>query len=139
MRIRLPSFLKSNFQIFYQMNETKPKKGSKYAIMKDEDVHTITGSLKQFFREMKTDLIPIDIFHNLPNNLGNNCDLTTIATSVSGKFILETEESVKTIGKEINGIAIDSRMTLKYLLRHLVKYAPAQHLIQNAIPKSINK
>lgn len=52
------------------MNETKPKKGSKYSILKDEDVHTITGSLKQFFREMKTDLIPIDIFHNLPSNLG---------------------------------------------------------------------
>jgi len=32
-----------------KMNETKPKKGSKYSILKDEDVHTITGSLKQFF------------------------------------------------------------------------------------------
>lgn len=52
------------------MNETKPKKGSKYSALKDEDVHTITGSLKQFFREMKTDLIPIDIFKNLPSNLG---------------------------------------------------------------------
>lgn len=53
------------------MNETRPKKGSKYSILKDEDVHTITGSLKQFFREMKTDLIPIDTFRNLPSNLGN--------------------------------------------------------------------
>lgn len=32
------------------------------------------------------------------------------------------EESIKLIGKEINGITIDSKMTLKYLLRHLVKY-----------------
>ncbi|KAG4077785.1 hypothetical protein HA402_011214 [Bradysia odoriphaga] len=102
-----------------KMNETKPKKGSKYSILKDEDVHTITGSLKQFFREMKTDLIPIDIFRNLPNNL-------------------ETDESVKTIGKEINGIAIDSRMTLKYLLRHLVKVdANSKENLMNASNLSI--
>lgn len=59
------------------MNETKPKRGSKYTILKDEDVHTITGSLKQFFREMKTDLIPIDIFHNLPSNLGRIFESST--------------------------------------------------------------
>ncbi|XP_037029939.1 rho GTPase-activating protein 15-like, partial [Bradysia coprophila] len=92
-----------------KMNETKPKKGSKYSILKDEDVHTITGSLKQFFREMKTD-----------------------------SFQSITEESVKTIGKEINGIAIDSRMTLKYLLRHLVKVdANSKENLMNASNLSI--
>ncbi|KAJ6637909.1 Rho GTPase-activating protein 27 [Pseudolycoriella hygida] len=102
-----------------KMNETKPKKGSKYSILKDEDVHTITGSLKQFFREMKTDLIPIDIFHNLPSNL-------------------ETEESVKIIAKEIDGIAVDSKMTLKYLLRHLVKVdANSKENLMNASNLSI--
>lgn len=52
------------------MNETKSKKGTKYATLKDEDVHTITGALKQFFRELKTDLIPMNIVKSLPNDLG---------------------------------------------------------------------
>lgn len=52
------------------MNETKSKKGTKYVTLKDEDVHTITGALKQFFRELKTDLIPMNIVKSLPNDLG---------------------------------------------------------------------
>lgn len=49
------------------MNESKLRKGTKYACLKDEDVHTVTGALKQFFRELKTDLIPIEVVKNLPN------------------------------------------------------------------------
>lgn len=56
------------------MNETKSRRGNKYAMLKDEDIHTVTGALKQFFRELKTDLIPIEIVKNLPNDLGNDCD-----------------------------------------------------------------
>jgi len=68
---------------------------------------------------MKTDLIPIDIFRNLPSNL-------------------ETEESIKIIGKEINGIPIDSRITLKYLLRHLVTVdANSKENLMNASNLSI--
>lgn len=52
------------------MNESKLKKGTKYASLKDEDVHTITGALKQFFRELKTELIPENIVKNLPDDLG---------------------------------------------------------------------
>lgn len=54
------------------MNESKLRKGTKYVSLKDEDVHTITGSLKQFFRELKTELIPDNIVKNLPNDLGKN-------------------------------------------------------------------
>lgn len=55
------------------MNESKSRKGSntKYLSLKDEDIHTITGALKQFFRELKDELIPDEIFRNLPNDLGN--------------------------------------------------------------------
>ena len=53
------------------MNEYKIKKGTKYSILKDEDIHTITGALKQFFRELKTPLIPLSVYNNLPNDLGN--------------------------------------------------------------------
>lgn len=57
--------------IFYlQMNESKLRKGTKYVALKDEDVHTVTGALKQFFRELKTDLIPIEIVKRLPDDLG---------------------------------------------------------------------
>lgn len=53
-----------------QMNESKLRKGTKYVALKDEDVHTVTGALKQFFRELKTDLIPIEIVKRLPDDLG---------------------------------------------------------------------
>lgn len=57
---------------FRQMNESKLRKGTKYVVLKDEDVHTVTGALKQFFRELKTDLIPIEIVRRLPDDLGNH-------------------------------------------------------------------
>lgn len=52
------------------MNESKLRKGTKYVSLKDEDVHTITGALKQFFRELKTELISENIVKNLPDDLG---------------------------------------------------------------------
>lgn len=57
-------------RFFFQMNESKLRKGTKYVSLKDEDVHTITGALKQFFRELKLELIPEDIVKNLPHDLG---------------------------------------------------------------------
>lgn len=58
------------FFLSQQMNESKLRRGTKYVSLKDEDVHTITGALKQFFRELKTELIPDNIVQNLPNDLG---------------------------------------------------------------------
>lgn len=58
------------FLQFKQMNESKLRKGTKYVTLKDEDVHTVTGALKQFYRELKTDLIPIEIVKRLPDDLG---------------------------------------------------------------------
>lgn len=54
------------------MNESKLRKGTKYVSLKDEDVHTITGALKQFFRELKTELIAENIVKNLPIDLGKH-------------------------------------------------------------------
>lgn len=51
------------------MNVSK-RKGNKYAILKDEDVHTVTSALKQFFRELKTDLIPVETVKRLIDILG---------------------------------------------------------------------
>lgn len=52
------------------MNESKLRKGTKYVSLKDEDIHTITGALKQFFRELKTELVPENIVKSLPDDLG---------------------------------------------------------------------
>lgn len=52
------------------MNESKLRKSSKYSTLKDEDIHTITSALKQFFRELNSDLIPNEILKTLPNDLG---------------------------------------------------------------------
>lgn len=54
------------------MNESKLRKGTKYVALKDEDIHTVTGALKQFFRELKTDLIPIEIVKRLPDDFGES-------------------------------------------------------------------
>ncbi|KAG5678281.1 hypothetical protein PVAND_007969 [Polypedilum vanderplanki] len=46
-----------------KMNEKKPpKKESKYACLIDQDVHTLTGLLKMFFRELYTPLMARNIF-----------------------------------------------------------------------------
>lgn len=52
------------------MNEKNNKKTSKYKLIELEDVHTITSALKQFFRELKTELIPTSVVDKLPINLG---------------------------------------------------------------------
>lgn len=65
------------------MNESKLKKGTKYVTLKDEDVHTVTGLLKQFFRELKTDLIPIEIVKNLPNDFGKYFFLITLLITIN--------------------------------------------------------
>lgn len=52
------------------MNEKTHKKASKYSLIGQEDVHTVTSALKQFFRELKTELIPVQIVDKLPVNLG---------------------------------------------------------------------
>lgn len=52
------------------MNEKSSKKLSKYKLIELEDVHTITGALKQFFRELKTEIIPLHIVDKLPIHLG---------------------------------------------------------------------
>lgn len=78
--------MKLQFQ--FQMNESKLRRGTKYVSLKDEDIHTVTGALKQFFRELKTDLIPIEIVKNLPNDLGECTPATQSNPINSGQLIL---------------------------------------------------
>lgn len=94
------------------MNESKLKRGTKYVSLKDEDVHTVTGALKQFFRELTTDLIPIEIVKNLPNDF-------------------ENEDSLCQIRDQMRNIDYLPRETLKYLLTHLIRSVqPQKSLLQ---------
>lgn len=48
----------------------KPACQSKYEMIQSEDVHTISGALKQFFRELPTALISSELVERLPRDLG---------------------------------------------------------------------
>lgn len=107
------------------MNESKLRKGTKYVSLKDEDVHTVTGALKQFFRELKSELIPDDIVKNLPNDLGKSQQTLNYAPTNSIKLpfitFLENESSIASIRNGLSTIDYLSRETLKYLLQHLIR------------------
>ncbi len=46
-----------------KMNDKKPpKKETKYSCLQEQDVHTLTGLLKMFFRELNPPLMPKEIF-----------------------------------------------------------------------------
>lgn len=113
---------------FQQMNESKLRKGTKYVSLKDEDVHTVTGALKQFFRELKTELIPENIVKNLPNDLGKMLpidlsDSMLVFLDKNETFLVfaENEASLVSIRNAISTIDYLSRETLKYLLQHLIR------------------
>jgi hypothetical protein len=56
-----------------KLNEKKqPRKESKYACLQDQDVHTLTGLLKMFFRELQPPLMSAQIFSQC--TAGKNCD-----------------------------------------------------------------
>lgn len=74
------------------MNDSKLRKGTKYVTLKDEDIHTITGALKQFFRELKTDLIPDELVRHLPNDLGNRIGFFCVSFDWKGNRIFHLIE-----------------------------------------------
>ena len=46
-----------------KLNEKRqPKKDSKYLCLQEQDVHTLTGLLKMFFRELYPSVMPKDVF-----------------------------------------------------------------------------
>lgn len=47
-----------------------PGSHSKYEMIQSEDVHTVSGALKQFFRELPTALISSELVERLPRDLG---------------------------------------------------------------------
>lgn len=47
------------------MNKSKLRRRTKHVSLKDQDIQTVTGALKQFLRELKTHLFEIDIANGL--------------------------------------------------------------------------
>ncbi|XP_059618675.1 uncharacterized protein LOC132263111 [Phlebotomus argentipes] len=80
-----------------------------WTFLEKQDVHTLTGSLKLFFRNLTTQLIPDDVFDRLPQPLDEN--------------------AVPSIRAEILSLPDISRKTLKFLIQHLVKVT--QHCREN--------
>ncbi|XP_070509551.1 rho GTPase-activating protein gacH-like [Chironomus tepperi] len=80
-----------------KFNEKKQsKKESRHAMLQDQDVHTLTGLLKMFFRELKPPLMTKQIF--------------TQCTS--------EKHSASQMWKIIREMPIQNYATLKYLFRH---------------------
>lgn len=118
-------------QSIRQMNESKLRKGTKYVALKDEDIHTVTGALKQFFRELKTDLIPIEIVKRLPDDFGEyifysplaldkNYAINNSSTLICVYLFLENADNLSKIRIEMDKIESLPRECLKYLLKHLI-------------------
>ncbi|XP_053698803.1 uncharacterized protein LOC128745749 [Sabethes cyaneus] len=82
-----------------KLNEKRSPK--KYEFLKKQDVHSLTGSLKLFFRELKSPLIPREVYER--------CVLRT-------KDEAETIDNIKLGLVKMEPI---NRNTLKYLIRHL--------------------
>ncbi|EAT33389.1 AAEL014335-PA [Aedes aegypti] len=82
-----------------KLNEKRSPK--KYEFLKKQDVHSLTGSLKLFFRELKSPLIAKDVYESC---------------------VQQTKDEVKTIEQIKLSIAkmdLINRNTLHYLIRHL--------------------
>ncbi|XP_058443889.1 uncharacterized protein LOC131425766 [Malaya genurostris] len=82
-----------------KLNEKRSLK--KYEFLKKQDVHSLTGSLKLFIRELKSPLIPKDVYEQ--------CVQKT-------KDEAETIENIK-LG--LDRMEVINRNTLRYLIQHL--------------------
>uniref|UniRef100_A0A1Q3FBH3 Putative rho gtpase-activating protein n=1 Tax=Culex tarsalis TaxID=7177 RepID=A0A1Q3FBH3_CULTA len=82
-----------------KLNEKRSPK--KYEFLKKQDVHSLTGSLKLFFRELKSPLIPRDVYEMCVQKTKDEAQ-----TIENIKYSLEKMELI-------------NRNTLRYLIRHL--------------------
>ncbi|XP_065087057.1 uncharacterized protein LOC135708835 isoform X2 [Ochlerotatus camptorhynchus] len=82
-----------------KLNERRSPK--KYDFLKKQDVHSLTGSLKLFFRELKFPLIPKDVYES--------CVQKT----------KDQSETIEQIKLSIEKMELINRNTLRYLIRHL--------------------
>lgn len=82
------------------MNDKRSKDATRYTCLQDQEVHTLTSSLKLFFRET-SDLIPEDVFKNIPKSL-------------------DLPDSIQMLRVQLNNkLQLIPKKTLKYLIRHL--------------------
>lgn len=77
------------------------KKKPNYEILAVQDIHTVTGLLKLFFRET-SDIIPEEVLQVIPKNLG-------------------LDENIDIIKSAIDKLPEIQRATLAYLIKHLKK------------------
>ncbi|XP_062536884.1 uncharacterized protein LOC134205564 isoform X2 [Armigeres subalbatus] len=85
-----------------KMNE---KRSKKYEFLKKQDVHSLTGSLKLFFRELKSPLIPKDVYESCVQHTKDE-----VRTEV---------KTIEQIRSSIGKMETVNRKTLSYLIGHL--------------------
>nr|CAD7203810.1 unnamed protein product [Timema douglasi] len=71
----------------------------------EEDAHVLCGALKLFFRELKTPLIPFDVF-----------DAALKASAYTNQ-----KDKIKHFKEIVKSLPTPNRHTLEFLLRHLLK------------------
>lgn len=103
-------------EIFFQID-----KKNDYKALHSADVHTVTGILKAFFRDMKSNLIPMDTSKYLLNEISMLFKkIFSISHLLHSKFLGSvTDETLQSIRKNLQILDDVNYETLKFLMKHL--------------------
>lgn len=97
----------------------------KYDAIKSSEAHTVANLLTQFFKKLKTDLIPIDVMEYLLMEMGKSHSrfVSTILHIHSAAFSSSNKENespnLDVLREELFMLDPMRRDTLRFLLRHL--------------------
>lgn len=98
----------------------------KYDAIRTSNAHTVANLLKQFFKKLRTDLIPIDVMEFLIVEIGE----ILLALTVVQCFLFSSQNvfsftkgrespSMEILREELSMLDPMRRDTLRFLLRHL--------------------
>lgn len=99
-------------------DKKQPKKESKYACLTEQaDVHTLTGLLKMFFRELNPPLMSSTIFSQCTS--GNYFLIFCLIVIINNLNSISERHSPTQMRKILMELSSASYSTLKYLFKHL--------------------
>lgn len=91
------------------------KKDPKYSSLKNQDVHSVTGILKMFFRELSPPLMPSSIFVACTSGNKRFDDFRMFSLT----FSFADNVTLEQIGSTLKQMPVSNYQTLKYLMAHL--------------------
>lgn len=97
------------------------RKDTIWQFLEKQDIHTLTGSLKLFFRSLSAQLIPDSLFDQLPEKLGELMDFTFRSNNrfYDVLLIAGDETSLESIRIVVEVLEEVPKATLKFLVKHL--------------------